>query len=42
MAKDVDAALHTLVQQHGNKDEESAKEFVIELQDQNRYHRDVY
>jgi sulfite reductase (NADPH) flavoprotein alpha-component len=42
MAKDVDAALHTLVQQHGNKDEEAAREFVLDLQDQNRYHRDVY
>lgn len=42
MAKDVDAALHSLIEQHGNKDEESAKEFVQELQEQHRYHRDVY
>jgi sulfite reductase (NADPH) flavoprotein alpha-component len=42
MAKDVDAALHRVVEQHGNKDAESAKEFVQELQEQNRYHRDVY
>ncbi len=42
MAKDVDAALHKLVKQHGSKSEEDAKEFVQELQEQNRYLRDVY
>jgi sulfite reductase (NADPH) flavoprotein alpha-component len=42
MAKDVDTALHSLIEQHGNKDEEAAKEFVQELQEQHRYHRDVY
>jgi sulfite reductase (NADPH) flavoprotein alpha-component len=42
MAKDVDAALHALIEQHGNKSEEAAKEFVFGLQEQNRYHRDVY
>jgi sulfite reductase (NADPH) flavoprotein alpha-component len=42
MAKDVDAALHRLVEQHGGKNTDAAKEFVQELQEQNRYHRDVY
>jgi len=42
MAKDVDAALHRLVETHGGKNSEAAKEFVQELQEQNRYHRDVY
>lgn len=42
MAKDVDAALHLVVEKHGNKDAEAAKDFVQELQEQNRYHRDVY
>jgi sulfite reductase (NADPH) flavoprotein alpha-component len=42
MAKDVDAALHKIVETHGNKNSEAAMEFVQELQEQNRYHRDVY
>lgn len=42
MAKDVDAALHKVVEQHGGKSEDVAKDFVQELQEQNRYHRDVY
>jgi len=42
MAKDVDAALHRLIEEHGQKDSEAAQEFVQELQEQNRYHRDVY
>ncbi len=42
MAKDVDAALHRVIEQYGNKDAEAAKEFVQDLQEQNRYHRDVY
>jgi sulfite reductase (NADPH) flavoprotein alpha-component len=42
MAKDVDAALHGIVEHHGNKDAEAAREFVQELQEQNRYQRDVY
>ncbi|MGA7157802.1 MAG: sulfite reductase subunit alpha [Acidobacteriaceae bacterium] len=42
MAKDVDAALHRLIEEHGSKDSEAAQEFVQELQEQNRYHRDVY
>lgn len=42
MAKDVDAALHHVVEKHGNKDAEAARDFVQDLQEQNRYHRDVY
>ena len=42
MARDVDAALHRLIEEHGQKDAEAAQEFVQELQEQNRYHRDVY
>ncbi|GAC1647104.1 MAG: hypothetical protein NVS9B15_05550 [Acidobacteriaceae bacterium] len=42
MAKDVNAALHTVVEKHGRKTPEAAQEFVQELQEQNRYHRDVY
>lgn len=42
MAKDVDRALHRLVQEYGQKDPEAAQEFVHELQEQKRYHRDVY
>lgn len=42
MAKDVDTALHRLIEEHGQRDAEAAQEFVQELQEQNRYHRDVY
>jgi sulfite reductase (NADPH) flavoprotein alpha-component len=42
MAKDVDATLHTIVQQRGSMDHEAAKEFVQTIKDQHRYHRDVY
>lgn len=42
MAKDVDNALHTIVQHHGHIDHEAAKDFVQNLKDQHRYHRDVY
>lgn len=42
MAKDVDAALHQIVERHGNRDKEAAKAFVEQLQDEGRYHRDVY
>jgi sulfite reductase (NADPH) flavoprotein alpha-component len=42
MAKDVDAALHTVIERHGSRDEEAAKEYVQNLHDSKRYHRDVY
>jgi sulfite reductase (NADPH) flavoprotein alpha-component len=42
MAKDVDAALHKVIERHGARDEEAAKDYVQELHDGKRYHRDVY
>ena len=42
MAKDVDAALHKVVEQHGGMNHEAAKDFVSQLHDDRRYHRDVY
>ena len=39
MAKDVDAALHQLIAQHGNTDAEA---YISNLHDTSRYHRDVY
>lgn len=42
MAKDVDHALHQIVQIQGNKSEEEAKAYVKELKLQKRYRTDVY
>ena len=42
MAKDVDAALHTVVQKHGAMSTEAAREYVSDMHDGGRYHRDVY
>jgi sulfite reductase (NADPH) flavoprotein alpha-component len=42
MAKDVDAAIHTIAQQQGGLKADSASEYVQQLKDQHRYHRDVY
>lgn len=42
MAKDVDAALHRIVEQHGGLPADAAQEYVSELNDAHRYHRDVY
>ena len=42
MAKDVDRALHTIVEQQGRMTSEAAQEYVRGLKDQHRYHRDVY
>lgn len=42
MAKDVDAALHHVVQKHGNLDEQGAKEYIKQLKAEKRYLRDVY
>jgi sulfite reductase (NADPH) flavoprotein alpha-component len=42
MAKDVDIALHTIVEQQGGMSHERAKEYVRNLKDNHRYHRDVY
>lgn len=42
MAKDVDAALHTVLERHGGMDADAAREYVSEMHDNARYHRDVY
>jgi len=42
MAKDVDAALHTIVEREGGLGQEAAKDYVQQLKDEHRYHRDVY
>ena len=42
MAKDVDAALHQVVQKHGGKTEEQAAAYIAELKKSKRYARDVY
>jgi sulfite reductase (NADPH) flavoprotein alpha-component len=42
MARDVDAALHEIVRDHGSMTSEAAGEYVAQLKDQHRYHRDVY
>jgi sulfite reductase (NADPH) flavoprotein alpha-component len=42
MAKDVDAALHKIVQMQGNLDSEAAVEYVNTLKRDKRYVRDVY
>jgi len=42
MAKDVDATLHTIVEQHAGLSEDSASDYIQKLKDEHRYHRDVY
>lgn len=42
MAKDVDAALHTIIQQQGGKSEDDAAAYVNEMKKSKRYARDVY
>jgi sulfite reductase (NADPH) flavoprotein alpha-component len=42
MARDVDAALHTIVGQQGNLDAEAARDYVQQMKDDRRYQRDVY
>ena len=42
MAKDVDAALHTIAETAGGLSEEAAAEFVQKLKSEKRYQRDVY
>jgi sulfite reductase (NADPH) flavoprotein alpha-component len=42
MAKDVDAALHQIVEQQGGKTPEQASEYVEQLKKDKRYKRDVY
>lgn len=42
MAKDVEAALHDVIQHHGSKTPQEAKEYVKRLRHDKRYLRDVY
>lgn len=42
MAKDVDAALHTIAETHGKMSADEAKEFISQLKKDKRYQRDVY
>ena len=42
MAKDVDAALRTIIQEQGGKSEEQTNEYVEKLKSDKRYKRDVY
>jgi sulfite reductase (NADPH) flavoprotein alpha-component len=42
MAKDVDAALHQIVQVHGKCSEQSVKDYIKRLKSEKRYLRDVY
>jgi sulfite reductase (NADPH) flavoprotein alpha-component len=42
MAKDVDAALHRIVDEQGGLGQEAAQEYMHGLKDEHRYHRDVY
>ena len=42
MAKDVENALISIVQEHGNKSEADAKAYIVELRKAKRYQKDVY
>ena len=42
MAPDVDAAIHAVVEKHGQMSKEAAAEYVAHLRTQKRYRRDVY
>ncbi|RXJ74920.1 sulfite reductase subunit alpha [Veronia nyctiphanis] len=42
MAKDVDKALHAVIEQHGKMSKEDAEDYVNALKKQKRYVRDVY
>ena len=42
MAKDVENALISIVQEHGGKSEADAKAYVVELRKAKRYQKDVY
>jgi sulfite reductase (NADPH) flavoprotein alpha-component len=42
MAKDVHAAIQTIVAKQGGMSTEAAEEYVHSLKEQHRYHRDVY
>jgi sulfite reductase (NADPH) flavoprotein alpha-component len=42
MAKDVDAALHSVIESHSGRGPDAASEYMQVLKYQHRYHRDVY
>ena len=42
MAKDVDGCLHRIVEKHGGKTEDEAKNYIKALKREKRYQRDVY
>jgi sulfite reductase (NADPH) flavoprotein alpha-component len=42
MAKDVDAALHQVIEQHGGKSADDAKAYIATMKEAKRYQRDVY
>ena len=42
MAKDVDRALRSVIQEQGKMDTEESGEFMENLKSTGRYHRDVY
>lgn len=42
MAKDVEATLHGIIQEYGQRDAQGAKEYIKLLRQQKRYLRDVY
>ena len=42
MARDVDAALHTIASKQGSLDAEAAKDYIQQMKDDRRYQRDVY
>jgi sulfite reductase (NADPH) flavoprotein alpha-component len=42
MAKDVDAALHGVIQTGGGRTVEQAREYASRLKSEKRYQRDVY
>ena len=42
MAKDVDAALHQIVSEHGKMSPEAAIDWVKQFKKDGRYQRDVY
>jgi sulfite reductase (NADPH) flavoprotein alpha-component len=42
MAKDVDAALHGIIEKHGGKSADEARTYVAKLKSDKRYQRDVY
>jgi sulfite reductase (NADPH) flavoprotein alpha-component len=42
MAKDVNAALHTIVGEQGDMSAQAAEEYVHTMKEEHRYHRDVY